>query len=81
MFRFTYTAPDDVLTNAVSYRVVTLAGAQVLAERAGTTSAGRVVALTAPIHPVGGTRRVTVVVTVADPLGNARRVTRRILLP
>ena len=81
VLRFSFTAPDDVAANAVSYRITTLAGLQVLAEREGTTAAGRVVALTAPIHPANGTRRVTVVVTVADPLGNERRLARLIALP
>jgi hypothetical protein len=81
VLRFAFTAPDDVAGNAVSYRVTMLAGVRVLAERAGTTAAGRVVALTAPLRPANGTRRVTVVVTVADPLGNERRLARPVPLP
>lgn len=81
VLRFVFTAPDDVAANTVSYRVTTLAGLRLLAERRGTTAAGRVVALAAPIRPANGTRRVTVVVTVADPVGNERRLARAIPLP
>ena len=81
VLRFVFTAPDDVATNEVSYRVTTLAGVLVLAEREGTTAGGRVVAVTAPVLPANGTRHITVVVTVADPLGNARRLARPIALP
>ena len=81
VLRLAFTAPDDVAANAVSYRVTTLAGVRVLAEKEGTTGAGRVVAFTAPMRPAKDARRVTVVVTVADPLGNERRLARPIPLP
>ena len=81
VLRLVFAAPDDVAANAVSYRVTTLAGVRILAEKEGTTGAGRVVTLTAPMRPAKDARRVTVVVTVADPLGNERRLARPIPLP
>lgn len=80
ILRFAFVAPDDVAVNAVSYHVTTLAGVRVLAESEGTTAAGRVVAFTTPLRAAAAARRVTVVVTVSDPLGNERRLARPIPL-
>jgi hypothetical protein len=81
VLRLVFAAPDDVASNPVSYSVTALAGLRVLAERRGTTAAGHVVAIAAPVHMARGTRRVTLVVTVTDPLGNERRLTQAIALP
>jgi hypothetical protein len=74
--RVVFSAPDDVVGNAVSYRVTALSGGQVLGERVGTTTSGRTVSLTQVIPLRRAARRATVVVTATDPLGNARRVAR-----
>jgi hypothetical protein len=81
ILRFAFAAPDDVAGNAVSYRITTLAGIRVLSKTEGTTVGGRVVALSTPLRAAGAARRVRVVMTVVDPLGNERRLARPVALP
>jgi hypothetical protein len=79
LLELAFSAPDDHEANVVSYRVTTHAGRHVLAESEGTT-AGRVITLTQRIHPANGTRRLTVVITATDAVGNLRRLARAVRL-
>jgi hypothetical protein len=79
LLELAFSAPDDNEANVVSYRVTTRAGRHVLAESEGKT-VGQAVRLTQRIRPANGTRRITVVVTATDAVGNLRRLVRAVRL-
>jgi hypothetical protein len=70
-----FNAADDVAGNAVSFRASVRAGSRALGSKAGTTSGGTT-ALVVKVRPPKRAKRLTVVLRVADPLGNARSVSR-----
>jgi hypothetical protein len=79
LLELAFSAPDDHEANVVSYRVTTHAGRHVLAESEGTT-VGHAVTVTQRIRPANGTRRITVVITATDAVGNLRRLARAVRL-
>lgn len=77
--QMTFNTADNVTGNAVSYRVSVLAAGRRIGTKAGTT-AGGATTIALKVRPRKGSRRLTVVLRVADPLGNARTVSRSLRL-
>ena len=73
--QLTFNAADNVAGNAVSFRAIVRAGSRALGSKAGTTSGGRT-ALVVKVRAPRRAKRLTVLLRVADPLGNARSVSR-----
>lgn len=79
LVQMTFNAADDVAGNAVSYTVGVQAAGRRIGSKAGTT-AGGTTPLALKVRPRKGSPRLTIVLRVADPLGNARTVSRSMRL-
>jgi len=77
--QMTFNMTDNVAANPVSYRVAVLAAGRRIGSKAGTR-AGGTVAIVIKVRPPKRARRLTVVLRVADPLENARSVSRSVRL-
>ena len=75
----TFNMTDNVAANPVSYRVAVLAAGRRIGSKAGTR-AGGTMAIVIKVRPPKRARRLTVVLRVADPLENARSVSRSVRL-
>ena len=73
--RLAFNAADNVTANSVSYRADVIAAGRRIGRKVGT-SAGGSTAVELKVRPSKRARRLTVVVQVTDPLGNARSVSR-----
>ena len=73
--KLAFSAADNVTANAVSYRADVLAAGRRIGRKVGT-GAGGSTAIELKVRPPKRARRLTVVVQVTDPLGNARSVSR-----
>ena len=77
--RMTFRAADNVAENVVSFRADVLAAGRRIGSKSGAAADGTTtVAL--KVRPAKRARRLTVVLRVADPLGNARTVSRSMRL-
>jgi hypothetical protein len=77
LVRVTFSARDDLETNAVSYDARARAGASESAPRRGAARPGSV-SVALRLRPPRGTRKVRIVITASDPVGNERSVTRSV---
>jgi hypothetical protein len=75
LVQMTFSTADNVTGNAVSYRADILALGRRIGRKDGT-SAGGTTSIELKVRPPKRARRLTVVVRVTDPLGNARSVSR-----
>ena len=73
--QMTFNMTDNVAANPVSFRVAVLAAGRRIGSKAGTR-AGGTMAIVVKVRPPKRARRLTVVLRVADPLENARSVSR-----
>jgi len=73
--RVTFSTADNVADNAVSFRLSVSAGGRRIGGKIGSTAGGRAT-IALKVRPPKGARRLAVVLKVADPLGNARTVSR-----
>ena len=79
LLRLGFSARDNVDANVATYQVTIKAGATDLAFRRGATVAGTV-SLTLRVRPPKGSRRIQIVITASDPLGNERKLVRSLTL-
>jgi hypothetical protein len=77
--RLTFNTADNVTGNAVSFRAAVRAGSRVLGSKRGTTSGGTT-AVALKVRAPTRAQRLTIVLSVADPLGNSRSVSRSVRL-
>lgn len=81
LVRLGFSARDNVEENVASYQVVVTAGGTQLAFRRGATVAGGGrSSLTLRVQPPKGSRRIQIVITASDPLGNERTQVRSLKL-
>ena len=73
--QMTFNMTDNVAANLVSFRVAVLAAGRRIGGKVGTR-AGGTTAIVIKVRPPKRARRLTVVLRVADPLENARSVSR-----
>jgi hypothetical protein len=77
--RVSFHVQDDVTANSVTYRVLATAGKRAAAKAALVSPGVQTVGLT--IAAAKNVRRLRVVITATDPVGNARTVTQLLALP
>jgi hypothetical protein len=77
--QMTFNTTDNVAANPVSYRVAVLAAGRRIGSKVGTRAGGTMV-IVIKVRPPKRARRLTVVLSVADPLENARSVSRSVRL-
>jgi hypothetical protein len=78
--RVTFATADNVVGNAVSFRIEAVASGHRIGRKVGQTAGGTLrVVLT--VRPPKRAQRVAISLRVADPLGNARTVGRSVSLP
>jgi hypothetical protein len=73
--KLAFNTADNVAGNAVSFRAAVRVGSRELGRKVGTTSGGTT-SLVVKVRPPKRAKRLTVVLRVADPLGNARSMSR-----
>jgi hypothetical protein len=78
--RLSFVARDDVLENAVRFRLRIRAGSRTLATRRGSAT-GELRSFAATGKPPKAARNLTVALTLVDPLANTRAVSRTKRLP
>jgi hypothetical protein len=78
--RTSFTARDDVMGNAVLFRLSIRAGARALAKRTGTTT-GEAKSFGLRVKPPRAARRLTLTLSLVDPVGNTRTIRRTRQLP
>jgi hypothetical protein len=78
--RTTFMAQDDVAGNAVDFKLSVRAGSKTLARKTGTTS-GAAESFRLKVKTPKAARKLTLALTLADPVGNTRTVHRTKRLP
>jgi hypothetical protein len=78
--RTSFTAHDDVTSNAVVFRLSIRAGATTLAKRTGITT-GEARSFVLKLKPPKAARQLMLTLTLVDPVGNTRTIRRTRRLP